>query len=158
MVLSPQIQTPQYKDVLDAFETGSITDADRKMLQTYIIAISQHVTSNDGVQARDIVQALTINHLILQRHIDGLERRSSRTQALVIALTIASLVGTAAQCWLAYKADERSETEAVARAALSTTLSEAARTQASKSTANLPAAANPPVQLTPANPNRVTTK
>ena len=58
-----------------------------------------------------MVQAITLNHLILQHHIDGLEKRTGKMQLLVIALTIASLIGTGVQCWLAYKADERSNME-----------------------------------------------
>ena len=107
-----RIQPAEYEATNAAFVSGSVAAADRQSLQAYLLAISQNVTGDDAVQSRDIVQALTLNHLILQRHIDELERRGGRTQKLVIALTIASLLGTAVQCWLAYKADGRSEMEA----------------------------------------------
>jgi len=103
MIITPQMQTDEYQAALKEFSSGEIVNADRTTLQGHLIAIAQNVTGDDGVQARDTVQALTINHLILQRHIDELERRGSKTQKIIIALTVASLIGTAMQCWLAYR-------------------------------------------------------
>jgi hypothetical protein len=118
MQLTPKMRTPRYQAAQAAFDKGTITNADRVTLQEYLEAIAQNVTLNDGFQSRDIVQALTINHLILQRHIDELERRGRCTQFLVIALTVASLVGTGFQCWIANKAEARAERESIERSAI----------------------------------------
>jgi hypothetical protein len=112
------MKMPGYQEAQSAFSSGKISEANRKELERYILAISQNATGDDAIQARDIVQSLTINHLILQRHIDELDRKSKTTQILVILLTIASLAGTVAQAWLAYKADLRSETEMVSRVSI----------------------------------------
>ena len=108
---TPQMATAAYQAALSAFESGTIADSSRAELQTYLLAISLNVTGDDAVQARDIAQVLTLNHLVLQRHIDELERRNKFTQYLVVALTVASLAGTVAQAWLAYKADLRSDAD-----------------------------------------------
>ena len=110
-VTDPDLTTPEYRAALSAFETGAIFSSSRIDLRRYLLAISQNVTGDDGIQARDIAQALTLNHLVLQRHIDELEKKSKLTTYLVIALTIASLAATAAQAWFAYKAEVRSEPE-----------------------------------------------
>ena len=76
MVFSTEIeQTAAYKAAQAAFASGAISTADRATLQSYITVIAQNTTGDDGVQARDTIQALTINHLIMQHHIDTLERR-----------------------------------------------------------------------------------
>lgn len=45
----------------------------------------------------------------LQEHITGLDAKNTRLSVLVVALTVASLIGTAAQIWFAYKADKKAE-------------------------------------------------
>jgi hypothetical protein len=114
---TPEMQTPDYREAQESFETNAVAQASRRDLQRYLLAISQNVTGDDAVQARDIVQALTLNHLILQRHSDELQRRGQTTQRLVIALTIASLLGTAIQSWFAYKSDVRSAQESSSKSA-----------------------------------------
>ena len=108
---TPQMEVPEYQEALKAFDTGGVVDASRTDLQRYLVAIARNATGDDAVQARDTIQALTLNHLVLQRHIDSLERKNTVTQRLVIGLTIASLAGTVVQAWLASKADARSEVD-----------------------------------------------
>ncbi len=115
MLRSEIMETAEYNAVLNAFESGTLIKADRETLQTYITTIAMNATGDDAIQARDIVQALTINHLILQRHIDELERKNNTTQNWIIILTIFSVLGTGMQCWLAHKADERSVAESIAK-------------------------------------------
>ncbi len=115
MLYSEIMESEEYNAVISAFESGTVIKADRETLQTYITTIAMNATGDDSIQARDTVQALTINHLILQRHIDELERKNNTTQRLVIILTIFSVLGTGLQCWLAQKADERSVAESIAK-------------------------------------------
>jgi hypothetical protein len=70
----------------------------------------------------------------LQGHITDLNKKNGRTQNLVVALTVASIIGTAGQVWYGYKADSRSEAEAEATGA---------RQQSQKSTASTPIQAQP---------------
>ena len=105
------MQSHGYKEVQSAFGDGSFSQADQDTLRRYISAIAKNATGDDAVQSRDIVQALTINHLSLQRHIEGMEARNKRTQIFVVVLALASLLGTAGQAWWAYKADIRSDAE-----------------------------------------------
>jgi hypothetical protein len=111
MIDTPQMSAKNYQDALEAFSSGAVTSAKLKTLQDYLIAIAHNATGDDAVQSRDMVQAMTLNHLILQHHISGIERRNSRMQCLVIALAFASLAGTGVQSLLAYKADGKSKME-----------------------------------------------
>ena len=90
-----------YERALAAFAAGSIETLESKTLSSHLVAIANHATGDDAVQARDIIQAITLNHLILQRHVDELERRDRRVQRIVIALAGASLIGTAVQVGMA---------------------------------------------------------
>ena len=92
---------PGYDEVEQAFEQGHVFTASRDQLIKYLNLLSQNVTGDDAVQSRDMVQAITLNHLILKQHIDHLERKSNVTQWLVIALTIASLLASVAQVGIA---------------------------------------------------------
>ncbi|MCE2969074.1 MAG: hypothetical protein LW847_02395 [Burkholderiales bacterium] len=105
------MKTPEYESAQAAFCDGSVVTAPREHLQRYLLAISRNATFDDAIQSRDNVQVVTLNHLILQRHIDELERRSKWLQWLVVVLTVASLFGTVVQSWLAYRAEARAEGE-----------------------------------------------
>jgi hypothetical protein len=107
MVLTLQMQLDDYLEALKAFENGNIYKAKKYELQKYLCAIAQNATGDDAIQSRDIVQSLTINHLLLQQHINELERKGRVTQRIVIALTIATLIFGLPQLWYAYKADKR---------------------------------------------------
>ena len=138
--LTPQMKDPVYQEAQRAFGDGSVFGASRTTLQRYLLAIAINATGDDAIQARDTAQSATVNHLILQRHIDDLDAKAKFTQWLVIALTVASLGGTVVQSWLAYRADRRSETES-------------ARIPLAKTVSKQPAVATPPSAPTiaPAN-------
>jgi hypothetical protein len=101
--------SPDYRSVVDTFFDGKIKTKTPEELQDYLIALSNHATGDDAIQSRDIIQGITINHILLQHHIDDLNKKNSVIQFLVIALTIASLFGTVFQTWYSYKADQRAE-------------------------------------------------
>ena len=50
----------------------------------------------------------------MQTHITELDKKNSLTTMAVVALTIASLIGTGFQTWYGYKADNRTEAESTA--------------------------------------------
>jgi hypothetical protein len=57
MPMSSEINDPQYKSVLNDFESGSIICADRMILQNHLLTIAQNATGDDAVQARDIYRS-----------------------------------------------------------------------------------------------------
>lgn len=81
----------------DAFETGEILRSPEDTLQKYLWSLCTERVPNEEVRHREIIRALTINHIQMQQHIDSLDRKSSRLQKWVIILAIASLIGTAVQ-------------------------------------------------------------
>lgn len=92
-----------------AFQDGSFKIASSETLHHYLISLANQNIPNTQVQHRDVIRGLTINHILLQRHIEGLNKQNSKTQKLVIALTVASLIGTFAQIWYAANADKTPE-------------------------------------------------
>jgi hypothetical protein len=119
-----------YQPVEDAFRDGTIDEHDSATLGNFLMALSNQPLENDRVKHRDIIRGITINHILLKRHIDALDKKNDLTQKLVIALTIASLIGTGAQTWFALKADKRAEEP----------VSQATETQSQKSSAVVPVA------------------
>lgn len=103
-----------YQAVEDAFREGRIESQDSDTLRRYLIALSNRPIENDRVRHRDIIRGLTLNHVLLQRHIAALDKKNSKTTWLVVVLTIAALIGTASQTWYGYKADKRAEAESAA--------------------------------------------
>ena len=118
----------EYERVLRAFTTGEVYSADAETLKRYLTVIASHSTTNPVAQSRDLVQSTTLNNLILQRHIDSLERRGANTQRLVMLLTVASLLGTGYQSYLAFKAESRAEAKTqVARSSVTPAASPASQ-------------------------------
>lgn len=87
----------KYEDANTAFRTGSVITDDKEKLLEYLSGLSNQSNTNDGVKHRDIIRGITINHLLLQKYIDSLERKSATMQKWVIALAVASLLGTGIQ-------------------------------------------------------------
>ena len=100
-----------YQPVEDAFRDGKIEEQNNESLSSFLIALSNEVMSNENVRHRDNIRGLTINHILLQRHIEWLNKQNSKTQKLVIVLTVAAVIIGIPQLWFAYKADKRAETE-----------------------------------------------
>lgn len=86
-------------EISAAFRDGTILTAKEEKLQEYLMSLCSEHVPNDMVRHRETIRALTINHIQMQRHIDNLDRKSSRLQKWVIALAVASLIGTAAQTY-----------------------------------------------------------
>jgi hypothetical protein len=103
--------TRDYQPVEDAFRDGHVVDADDETLTAYLLALANQPIANERVQHRDIIRGLTVNQIILKRYFSRLNRENNKLAILVLILTVASLLGAAAQIWFAYKADKRSETE-----------------------------------------------
>lgn len=94
-----------------AFDENTLADCDDKTLQEYLIAVAREDVLNPALQHRNIIRGITINHLLLQRHIDRLNKKNSITQQLVIALTVSALIIGIPQLWYSYRAHKRAEIE-----------------------------------------------
>lgn len=107
-----------YQAVEDAFREGRIASEDSATLRQYLEALSNQPLPNEFIRHRDIVRGLTINHILLQRHISDLDRKNATTQKLVMALAAASLLASGGQIWYATRADDRAVEEAQRAAAI----------------------------------------
>lgn len=91
------MQKHPYQPVEDAFRDGNIADKSNVELSSFLIALSNEVVYSENVRHRDIIRGLTINQLLLQRHIDSLNKQNSKIQKWVIALAAASLISSIIQ-------------------------------------------------------------
>ena len=104
----------RYEEADAAFRADDLHTRDDDQLLVFLSGLSNQNNTNTGTQHRDIIRGLTINNILLKRHIDKLQShisslnaQNARTQILVTALTVASLVGTGLQSWYAYRADSK---------------------------------------------------
>ena len=97
-------QAEAHQAVSDAFASGTIVSTDTKSLHAHLLALSNQDVANNTIQHREIIRGMTINNLLLQRHIDRIDTQNTRTQWLVIILAVASLIGTGVQIYLAFPA------------------------------------------------------
>lgn len=90
-----------YYDQFDAagkaFDENTLSSCDNDTLQKHLIALANEPVPNDSIQHRNIIRGITINHILLQRHIDILNKQNSKIQKWVIALAVAALIAGAAQ-------------------------------------------------------------
>lgn len=107
-----------YEAADTAFRTKSVLSEDSEVLLEYLHGLSNQNNINSGTQHRDVIRSITINNVLLQRHINVLQdhithlnKQNSKTQVLVVALTVAALLVGIPQVWFAYKADKKSEAE-----------------------------------------------
>jgi hypothetical protein len=70
----------------NAFETGEILDAPEETLQKYLQHLCTGRVPNEEVRHREIIRALTINHIQAQRHLDNLTQQTEKLQQQAIAL------------------------------------------------------------------------
>jgi len=104
------MNTPTLQDLRNSLNDGSLYTVDSKTLKHYLVLLSQSSGLWSSEQIYVALVGNIINHILMQRHIDSLNRQNAITQYLVIALTIAALLVAIPQIWFAYKADKRTET------------------------------------------------
>jgi len=85
-----------YQPVEDAFSNGQVESQDSDTLKKYLLALSNQPIHNELVRHRDIIRGLTINHLLLQRHIETLNQQNSKTQRWFMVFAVISAIGAAA--------------------------------------------------------------
>ena len=106
----------RYEEANAAFLRDAVADESDEQLLRYLSGLANQSNSNTRTQHRDVIRGLTINNVLLKRHLDNLQQHISslnaqngRTQILVVALTVASLIGTAVQVWYGYRADAKAD-------------------------------------------------
>lgn len=78
----------------EAFKTGLPAKASSGQLQKWLMDLCSGYVLNDNVRHREIIRGITINHIILQRHIDRLNKQNTILQVVVIILaTVAFFTG-----------------------------------------------------------------
>lgn len=100
-----------YEAADEAFRTKEVLTQDNETLLSHLHGLSNQNNINPGTQHRDIIRGITINNILMQRHIDTLNKQNASTQRLVIILTVAALLVGIPQIWFAYWADKRAEIE-----------------------------------------------
>lgn len=85
-----------YQPVEDAFRDGKINEQGYENLSSFLIALSNEVIPNENVRHRDIIRGLTINHILLQCHIDSLNKQNSKTQRWFMVFAVISAIGAVA--------------------------------------------------------------
>ena len=98
-----------YESAHEAFRTQRILSDSNEKLIEYLHGLSNQNNINTGTQHRDIIRGLTINHILLQRHINGLNRQNEKTQRWVIALAVAALIAAVVQTTVAIRVELREE-------------------------------------------------
>ncbi|HOE15936.1 MAG TPA: hypothetical protein PLX02_01245 [Syntrophorhabdaceae bacterium] len=73
-------------EINEVFKDGTILTASEERLQMYLKALSSDPIPNDMVRHREIIRALTINHIQMQRHVDSLNRKNNSIQIWIIIL------------------------------------------------------------------------
>jgi hypothetical protein len=90
-----------------SFMDGTLLSCDTPTLQKHLLALSNQQIRNETIQHRDVIRGLTINHILLQRHIDSLNEQNAKTERWVIALAVAALIAAVVQTTVAIRAELR---------------------------------------------------
>ena len=91
-----------YLRIKGAFKSQSIASFTDKELLAALIVLATNRTGDDAIYVQDGIQAMSINHLILQRMIVGIEQRSRWTTGIVIVLALMSVIASIMQMWVSW--------------------------------------------------------
>lgn len=112
MALTEDLLTRLQADAL----SGELANASAEALERYaaILCYSQAFTFFGDRQFPQICETVRVQLLRahigeLQKHITSLDAKNTTLSWLVVVLTVASLLGSTAQLWFAYKADVRAD-------------------------------------------------
>lgn len=87
-------------DLNQEFDSDRVLTASEPDLLIMLKQICSEPVHNDLVRHREIVRGLTINHILMKRHIDTLNNQNATTQRWVMVLALIATVGTLAQVYL----------------------------------------------------------
>jgi hypothetical protein len=116
MTMTPEDAQQRYDEANAAFLRGDIESASDDQLLAYLSGLSNQLNLNVGTQHRDVIRGLTVNNILLKRHLNGLQQhitglnaQNAVTQRWVIALAVLAVVVGVVQIWFAYRADVKAE-------------------------------------------------
>ncbi len=92
----------RYEEANKAFHSESILKADDDTLLRHLYGLSNYPVRNEMLHPGLVVRGLTINHVLLQRHIEKLDRRATVLQWIVITLTALAVLVGGVQIWVAF--------------------------------------------------------
>jgi hypothetical protein len=84
-----------HSDMSRAFDHGKVANATEEELQEWLRNLCTGSVPNPNIQHREIIRALTIQNIQMQRIIDRLDSDNRKTQMLFLAVAIGSIVITA---------------------------------------------------------------
>lgn len=86
-----------YQPMEDAFRDWTVLGQDKEILFQHLRALSNKPIESEHVRHRDIIRGITINNILMQRHIDALEKRAKFLTVFVAVISVASLLAALAQ-------------------------------------------------------------
>lgn len=95
-------------EIRAVFESGDILSVPDDKMQLYISSLCLEPVNNEGMRHAKIIQALTINHIQIKRHIDRLNRQNTILQIIIIVLTGIVLVTATVQTYTTIKYSKES--------------------------------------------------
>jgi hypothetical protein len=91
------------EDLIQRAQAGTLAQATTEELQRFLSAMCWSGASPHFPAPQFANLGETVRLLLLQRHMETLEARSSRYEALVVGLAIASFIASIVQIWLALR-------------------------------------------------------
>ncbi|QWD89229.1 hypothetical protein GQ367_01770 [Polynucleobacter sp. MWH-CaK5] len=77
---------------MNDFNFEEISKKSDEELKKILSWLSMEPIINDRIQHRAIIQAMVINQILFQRHIDGVEKRARTAQRVSIGLAFLALI------------------------------------------------------------------
>ena len=93
-----------FQDLIQRANAGTLANATLEELQRFSRALCSFEASPHGPASQFPQICETVRLLLLQKHLESLEARSSRYEGLIIALAVASLIASIVQIWVAIAA------------------------------------------------------
>lgn len=84
-------QIASFQEVNTAFVNRSFATKTDAELKSYLTVLAREPSYNQNLQHLAIIRAQSINDLLLQRHIEKLDKQSAKTQRWFMVLAVASL-------------------------------------------------------------------
>ena len=111
----------RYEEADRSFRVGEVLTDNKEKLLEHLSGLSNLNNVNAGTQHRDIIRGITINHILLHRHIETLQGQvnelhnhittlntgNTKIQKWVIALAVAALVSAIIQTAVTIRAELR---------------------------------------------------
>lgn len=113
----------RYEEADKSFRMGTILTDENEKLLAHLSGLANLNNINTGTQHRDVIRGITINHILLHRHVEVLQKQvvelhdhittlndgNRKIQRWVIALAVAALIAAVVQTTAAIRTELRAE-------------------------------------------------